>query len=106
MKKRILYWALMVALTLLLAGPQAMAKGKGQKGNAGTPSGWEKGEKKGWESDAPPKHDKEATEGISEKAEEKTKKAKESKERTRKEGEDAKKSMEKERERARESEEK
>ena len=102
MKKRILYWVLMVALTLLLASPQAMAKGKGKKGDAGTPAGWEKGEKKGWEGDAPPRHDKEATEAISEKTEEKTKKAKEAKERTRKEGEGAKKSMENEREKAEE----
>jgi len=71
MKKRIWYWVLMIALTLLLAGPQAMANDKDKKGDAGTPPGWEKGEKKGWEGDAPPKHDKEATEAISEEAEEK-----------------------------------
>jgi hypothetical protein len=119
MKKRILYWGLMVALTLLLAGPQAMAKDKDKKGDAGTPPGWEKGEKKGWEGDAPPKHDKEATEAISEEAEEKAeeldketkekpkkakKKSKKSKERTEEEGEDAKKSIEKEREKTEESE--
>ena len=74
MKKRILYWVLMVALTLLFAGPQAMAKDKAKKGDAGTPPGWEKGEKKGWESDAPPKHDKEATEAINEEAEEEAEK--------------------------------
>ena len=85
MKKRIFYWVLMLALTLLLAGPQAMAKDKAKKGDAGTPPGWEKGEKKGWESDVPPKHDKEATEAISEEAEEKAaEQDKETKEKTKK----------------------
>jgi len=87
MKKRILYWVLMVSLTLLLTAPQAMAKDKAKKGDAGTPSGWEKGKKTGWDGDVPPKHDKEATEAVSEEAmeegealdketKEKTKKAK------------------------------
>ena len=100
MKKRFFYWVLMIALTLLFASPQAMAKGNGKKGDAGTPAGWEKGEKKSWEGDAPPKHDMEATEAISEEAEEEAeeldketkgkakkakKKAKKSKKRTEKE---------------------
>ncbi|MBW2143361.1 MAG: hypothetical protein JRG75_03060 [Deltaproteobacteria bacterium] len=65
MKKRFFYWVLMAALTLLLAGPQAMAKDKDKKGASETPPGWEKGAKKGWESDVPPRHDKEAKEAIS-----------------------------------------
>jgi len=66
MKKRFFYWVLMAVLTLLLAGPQAMAKDKDKKGASETPPGWEKGAKKGWESDVPPKHDdKEAKEAIS-----------------------------------------
>ena len=120
MKKRFLYWVLMVALTLLFASPQAMAEGKGKKGDSGTPPGWEQGEKKNWAGDAPPKHVKEATEDISEEAEKKAekldketkekakkakKKAKKSKEKTEEEGEDAKKPTEKEREKVEESEE-
>jgi hypothetical protein len=124
MKKRILYWVLMATLTLLLAGPQAMAQGKDKKGDAGTPSGWEKGEKKGWEGDVPPKHDKKATEAITEEAageaealdkeakgkakkakKEGKKKGKKSKERAEEEGKDAEKSVEKEREKATETEE-
>jgi len=66
MKKRILYWALLAALILFMAGPQAMAESKGKKGDAGAPAGWEKGEKKGWKGDAPPAHEKVATEAVSE----------------------------------------
>jgi hypothetical protein len=114
MKKRIYCCILTVALALLFASPQAMAEGKGKKGAAGTPAGWEKGKKKGWEGDAPPKHDKEATEAISEKAEEEAaeldketkekakNKSKKSKERTEKEDEDAKKSIEKDQEKTEE----
>ena len=107
MRKRIFYWALMVALALLFASPQAMAKGKGKKGDKTTPAGWEKGRKKGWDSDVPPRPDKEATEGLEKKKKEKykksKKKAKESKEKAEEEGEDAKKLMEQEREKAEEA---
>jgi len=93
MEKRIFYWVLMIALTLLLAGPQVMAKDKGKKGDSGAPAGWEKGKKKGWEGDAPPKHDKEATEAISEETQEEAEELdKETKEKAKKDKKKAKKS--------------
>jgi hypothetical protein len=43
-----------VFLSLLLASPLVWAKGKGQGQGTESRSGWEKGEKKGWDSTAPP----------------------------------------------------
>jgi len=96
MKRRIFYWVLMVALALLFSSPQAMAEGKGKKGETGTPSGWEKGKKKGWEGDVPPKNDKEATEAISEEAGEEAEELdKETKEKAKKAKKKTKKSKDK-----------
>jgi len=107
MKNRIFYWVLMIALTLLFASPQAIAKSKGKKGDTSTPAGWEKGKKKGWDSDVPPRHDKEAAEELEKKKKEKSKKTKkkaeESKQGAEEEGEDAKELMEREREKAEEA---
>ena len=106
MKKRIFLWVLMAGLTLLLASPQAIAKGKGKKGEPGTPAGWEKGKKKGWDSNVPPRPDKEAGEALEKKTKEKSKKAKEkakeSKEKAKDAGDDTRELMEKEREKAEE----
>ena len=73
MKKRYFCWLLMIALTLLFAGPQAIAKDKVKKGYKDSPAGWEKGKKKGWEGDAPPRHDKEASKELDKKKKEKMK---------------------------------
>ena len=43
-----------VCLSLIFAVSSTYAKGKGRGHNKNRPSGWEEGEKKGWDSDVPP----------------------------------------------------
>lgn len=54
-------------LSLLLAASMTFAQGKG-KGRSSSPPGWEKGEKNGWQTDAPPGLD-ESKQGDNEKRE-------------------------------------
>ena len=49
-----------IFLLLLLAVPPTFAKGKAKGQTKQSPSGWEEGEKKGWESDVPPGQEKKA----------------------------------------------
>ncbi len=53
MYKAMRCWVFVAIASLFLAGSLALAQGKG-KGRGGNPPGWEKGEKKGWQSDVPP----------------------------------------------------
>ncbi len=46
-----------IFLSLIFIIPSSFAKGKGHKKHDG-PKGWEQGEKKGWESDVPPRQEK------------------------------------------------
>jgi hypothetical protein len=46
-----------IFLSLIFVIPSSFAKGKGHKKHDG-PKGWEQGEKKGWESDVPPRQEK------------------------------------------------
>lgn len=48
MKKTVWLWFLLAAVALLLASAPLMAKKGGDR-----PSGWDRGDKKGWQSDAP-----------------------------------------------------
>ena len=50
MKKRLFFWFSVVFLSFLLISSPALAKGKGKQ----EALGWDKGEKKGWQSDVPP----------------------------------------------------
>lgn len=49
MKRTIMLWAFITFLSLFLAASPVLGKGKGKE----RPSGWDKGEKKGWQSDVP-----------------------------------------------------
>lgn len=68
MKKRLLYWFVMAVLSLVLAGPQAMAMDKAEKAAAETHAGCEKGLKKGAEGVVSPKQVKEGTAAASDQA--------------------------------------
>ena len=46
-------WLFVLLLSLLLGSSLTLAKGGGKKGNDNRPPGWDKGEKKGWQSDVP-----------------------------------------------------
>ena len=46
-----------IFLSLIFVIPSSFAKGKGHKKHDG-PKGWEQGEKKGWESNVPPRQEK------------------------------------------------
>ncbi|MBW2169437.1 MAG: hypothetical protein JRG69_09310 [Deltaproteobacteria bacterium] len=59
MKRTILLWVFMTALALFLTTSPVLAKGKGKE----RPPGWDKGEKKGWQSDVPPGQEKKQYEG-------------------------------------------
>lgn len=50
MKKRLFFCFSVIFLSFLLIGSPALSKGKGKQ----EASGWDKGEKKGWQSDVPP----------------------------------------------------
>ncbi|MBW1766722.1 MAG: hypothetical protein JRJ65_06675 [Deltaproteobacteria bacterium] len=54
MKMRIMLWFFTMFLSLFLIGSMSIAKEKGK----GRPSGWDKGEKKGWQGDVPPGQEK------------------------------------------------
>ena len=77
MKRSIAWWVCVGLLSMFLIGSTAFAKGKGK----GRPPGWDKGEKKGWQSDVPPGQMKkeEAQEGSEEGKKEKKKKDKKEK---------------------------
>jgi len=47
-------WVFVTFLSLLLVSSFAFAQGKGKGRRGGKPPGWEKGEKKGWQTDVPP----------------------------------------------------
>ena len=49
MKRIILLWAFITSLSLSLMASPVLAKGKAKE----RPAGWDKGEKKGWQSDVP-----------------------------------------------------
>jgi hypothetical protein len=57
-----------VILSLFLVTSLALAKGKGRGGS--NPPGWDKGEKKGWNSDVPPGIEKKGSQSIEENASE------------------------------------
>ena len=77
MKRTILLWVFMTALALFLTASPVLAKGEGKE----RPSGWDKREKKGWQSDVPPGQEKKQYGGEEEerkvKKEKKEKKVKE-----------------------------
>ena len=54
MSKVVRNWLFVFILSLLLGSTLALAKGKGKKSSDARPPGWDKGEKKGWQSDVPP----------------------------------------------------
>lgn len=64
MREIVRYWVVLVVLLLLPVSSPIMAKGKGRSGagrtsgfsreRPGRPSGWNQGEKKGWNTDIPP----------------------------------------------------
>ena len=80
MKRTIIFWVSVMFLSWFLIGSPAFA----QKKDKERPPGWDKGEKKGWQSDVPPgqekKQDISEEEGkIKKEKKEKKKKAKEKK---------------------------
>ncbi len=56
--RMILIWIAVVFLSCGLCATFAFAKGKGKGHGSSRPHGWSQGEKKGWETDAPPGFDK------------------------------------------------
>jgi hypothetical protein len=50
--------SIIVFLSLILAFPMAFAKDKGKRQRNDRPPGWEEGEKKSWDSDAPPRQER------------------------------------------------
>lgn len=54
----ILIWITVVFLSSILCVTFAFAKGKGKGNGSSSPQGWSQGEKKGWETGAPPGFDK------------------------------------------------
>jgi len=67
------FWVFIVIAVLFLVGSLDFAEGK-SKGNGDRPQGWDKGEKKGWHSDAPPGLDRKGNSGEDKPKGKKTKK--------------------------------
>jgi len=56
--RMILLWIAVVFLSCCLCATFTFAKGGGKGGGSNSPHGWNQGEKKGWETDAPPSFQK------------------------------------------------
>ena len=56
--RMILLWIAVVFLSCCLCATFTFAKGGGKGGKSSSPHGWSQGEKKGWETDAPPSFQK------------------------------------------------
>ena len=54
MFKRIIKILFILLLSVVFIGSLAIAQGKGKNQNDDRPAGWDKGKKKGWQSDVPP----------------------------------------------------
>ncbi len=54
MKKKIMMIGFVVSLSLVFSSSVVLAKDMGKGRGSDDPSGWSKGEKKGWQGDAPP----------------------------------------------------
>ena len=54
MLKRIIIILFILLLSVVFIGSPAIAQGKGKSQNGDRPAGWDKGKKKGWQSDVPP----------------------------------------------------
>ena len=54
MKNRIIKNFLIAFLSIIFISTLAVSDDKGEENDKKTPPGWEKGEKKGWQSDKPP----------------------------------------------------
>jgi len=54
MLKRIIKILFILLLSVVFTGSLAVAQGKGKNQSGDRPAGWDKGKKKGWQSDVPP----------------------------------------------------
>jgi len=54
MIKRIIKILFILLLSVVFTGSLAIAQGKGKNQSGDRPAGWDKGKKKGWQSDVPP----------------------------------------------------
>ncbi len=59
MFKRIIKILFILLLSVVFIGSLAIAQGKGKNQNDDRPAGWDKGKKKGWQSDVPPGQEEE-----------------------------------------------